>query len=122
MPQSAILTGFADRVLPPADIARTIDEIAKMQCAGLSPEDITKPTLEFHTLHEIVQVLKTHEKLDFSYHKPSTLSRRVYRRCSLSGHAQLGEYIEYLRESEEERGLLRDDLTIGVTRPRRPRS
>lgn len=116
MPQSAIATGIVDQVLPPQEIARTIYEIIQMQRSGVASAEPLLPELESNKLREIIQVLNQYEKLDFSYYKPSTLSRRIYRRCSLSGHTQLDEYIDYLKTSGEERGLLRDDLMIGVTR------
>lgn len=116
MPQSAIATGIVDQVLPPAEIARTIYEIIQMQNSGAAPAEPITPELESDKLREILLILNQYERLDFSYYKPSTLSRRIYRRCSLSGHTHLDEYIDYLRTSGEERGLLRDDLMIGVTR------
>ncbi len=116
MPQSAIATGIVDQVLPPQEIARTIYEIIQMQRSGNSQTEPLLPELESDKLRAIIQILNQYEKLDFSYYKPSTLSRRIYRRCSLSGHNLLDEYIDYLRTSSEERGFLRDDLMIGVTR------
>ncbi|MBE9103277.1 chemotaxis protein CheB [Vacuolonema iberomarrocanum] len=116
MPQSAIATGIVDQVLPPQEIARTIYEIVQMQRSGVASAEPLAPELESDKLREILLILNEYEKLDFSYYKPSTLSRRIYRRCSLSGHTQLDEYIDHLKTSGEERGLLRDDLMIGVTR------
>ncbi|OUC14828.1 MAG: hypothetical protein B0A82_10955 [Alkalinema sp. CACIAM 70d] len=115
MPQSAIARGIVDQVLPPAEIARTIYEIIQMQRSGVTASEAIPPELASDKLREIVLILNQYENLDFSYYKTSTLSRRIFRRCALSGHAQLDEYIDYLRTSEEERGLLRDDLMIGVT-------
>ena len=116
MPQSAIATGIVDQVLPPQEIARTLYEIIQMQKPGNTQTEPLLPELESDKLRAIIQILNQYEKLDFSYYKPSTLSRRIYRRCSLSGHHLLDEYIDFLRTSGEERGLLRDDLMIGVTR------
>ncbi|MTJ10596.1 chemotaxis protein CheB [Anabaena sp. UHCC 0204] len=116
MPQSAIATGIVDQVLPPAEMARTIYEIIQMQRQGATPGESLLPELESEKLRAIIQILNQYEKLDFSYYKPSTLSRRIYRRCSLSGHNLLDDYVKYLTTSSEERALLRDDLMIGVTR------
>ncbi len=116
MPQSAIATGMIDQVLPPDEIARTVCEIVQMQRSGVAPAEPLVPELESDKLRDIIRILNEYERLDFSYYKPSTLSRRIYRRCSLSGHTQLDEYIDHLKTSGEERGLLRDDLMIGVTR------
>jgi two-component system CheB/CheR fusion protein len=116
MPQSAIATGIVDQVLPPADIARTVTAIVQMQRSGVASAEPLMPGLASENLREIWRMLNESEPLDYSYYEPSTLSRRIYRRCALSGHAQLAEYIDHLKASSEERGLLRDDLLIGVTR------
>nr|WP_256366807.1 CheR family methyltransferase [Anabaena sp. UHCC 0204] len=87
-----------------------------MQRQGATPGESLLPELESEKLRAIIQILNQYEKLDFSYYKPSTLSRRIYRRCSLSGHNLLDDYVKYLTTSSEERALLRDDLMIGVTR------
>ncbi|MBD2137304.1 PAS domain S-box protein [Anabaena sp. FACHB-1237] len=116
MPQSAIATGIVDQVLPPAEMARTIYEIIQMQRQGATQNESLLPELESEKLRTIISILNQYEKLDFSYYKPSTLSRRIYRRCSLSGYNLLEDYIQHLTVSHEERALLRDDLMIGVTR------
>ncbi len=116
MPHSAIATGMIDQVLPPEDIAHTIYDLLKMQKAGVVQQEPFLAELESEKLRSIIQILNQYENLDFSYYKTSTLSRRVYRRCSLSGYVQLEEYIDHLRTSSQERALLRDDLMIGVTR------
>ncbi|NEQ99082.1 MAG: GAF domain-containing protein, partial [Cyanothece sp. SIO2G6] len=116
MPQSAIATGIVDQVLPSDEIARITAEIVQMQRSGTASAEPLVPELESDKLRSILSILNEYENLDFSYYKPSTLNRRIYRRCSLSGHTQLDEYIDHLKTSGEERSLLRDDLMIGVTR------
>ncbi|MGB2924799.1 MAG: chemotaxis protein CheB [Limnothrix sp.] len=116
MPHSAIATGMIDQVLGADEIAQTIAKLLKMQESGDVQQEFLLPELESTKLRSIIQILNQYENLDFSYYKPSTLGRRIYRRCSLSGYVQLSEYIDHLRTSEEERVLLRDDLMIGVTR------
>ncbi|MDJ1173172.1 chemotaxis protein CheB [Roseofilum sp. BLCC_M114] len=115
MPQSAIGTGLIDQVLSPADIARTIYQILQMQLSGNSPNQGLMAELPSQHVHQITEILNQYEDIDFSHYKLSTLTRRVYRRCSLSGHHKLEEYIDHLRLSAQERALLKDDLMIGVT-------
>ncbi len=115
MPQSAIATGLVDGVLSPRDLACTIYEIVTKKATD-EEEAIPSGELEPKILKQVVDILNKNEQLDFSYYKPSTLSRRIYRRCSLGGFGSLEDYVRKLDTSEEERSLLRDDLLIGVTR------
>ncbi len=114
MPQSAIATGLVDGILSPRDLASTIYEIVTKKLT--SPETMPLDELEPAVIKRVVDILNSNEQLDFSYYKPSTLSRRIYRRCSLGGFGSLEDYIAKLETSQEERSLLRDDLLIGVTR------
>ncbi|WP_017303485.1 chemotaxis protein CheB [Spirulina subsalsa] len=116
MPQSAIATGIVDQVLSPPDLARMICDMVRMGRNAPPNHDLSLTEIESDKLRTILNILNEAEKLDFSYYKPSTLSRRIYRRCSLSGCSSLDEYIERMKTSVEERLLLRDDLMIGVTR------
>ncbi|MFM7406097.1 MAG: chemotaxis protein CheB [Cuspidothrix sp.] len=116
MPQSAISSGIVDHILPPQDIARRIYEIIQMQQSGVTTSTPLLQELESAQLGDIIQILNEYEKLDFSHYKPSTLSRRIYRRFSISGYTDLAEYIDYLRTSAAERALVQNDLMIGVTR------
>ncbi|MDY6804727.1 MAG: chemotaxis protein CheB [Cyanobacteriota bacterium] len=115
MPQSAIATGLVDGVLSPRDLAGTIYDIVTKKATD-EEEAIPSGELEPRILKQVVDILNKYEQLDFSYYKPSTLSRRIYRRSSLGGFGSLEDYVGKLDTSEEERSLLRDDLLIGVTR------
>ncbi len=116
MPESAITTGIVDQVLPPQEIARRVYEIIQMQRSGTTSSEPLLQELESDKLQTIIHLLNEYEKLDFSHYKPNTLSRRIYRRFSMSKCTRLEEYINYLRNSSAERVLLRDYLMIGVTR------
>ncbi|WP_168644637.1 chemotaxis protein CheB [Dolichospermum sp. UHCC 0259] len=123
MPQSAIPTerfaiasGIVDQVLPPQEIARRVYEIIQMQRSGATSSEPLLQKLESDKLQKIIYILNEYEKLDFSHYKPNTLSRRIYRRFSMSEYTHIEEYINYLKTSSAERVLLRDYLMIGVTR------
>ena len=116
MPQSAIASGVVDQVLSPADLARMIHDIVRMDQEKPNSNKLSLGEMEQGKLKQVIKILSESEKVDFSYYKPATLSRRIYRRCSLSGHNTLDEYINHLKTSPDERSLLQDDLMIGVTR------
>lgn len=127
MPESAIATGIVDRVLSPAELAQLIYRFVQSPMIGLNDTAFKSDRQQLVTsnlvlswdspkLEKIIQILGEHEQVDFSHYKPSTLSRRIHRRCSLNGFNNLDSYIEHLQESSPERKTLYQDLLIGVTR------
>ena len=115
MPQSAIATGSVDQVLSPPELAETIYEITHASTAYDQSDEHPENQIEPSKLRQIASILTKSEDIDFSYYKASTLSRRIYRRCSMAGFNHLTDYIYHLQQSSEEQKLLRDDLLIGVT-------
>ncbi|MEM9510807.1 MAG: chemotaxis protein CheB, partial [Cyanobacteria bacterium P01_E01_bin.35] len=115
MPRTAIATGIIDRVLPPPELAQTINQLVR------SPNSLDKGNkyrtdlLNTDTLQHIARVLAQYEQTDFSHYKTSTLSRRIHRRYLISGCNNLNEFIKLLETSAEERAILRHDLLISVT-------
>ncbi|TVQ13274.1 MAG: response regulator [Leptolyngbya sp. DLM2.Bin27] len=117
MPQHAIDGGDVDQTLPPDELAYLIYEFT--QPGGQGYPQTGNPTgavIEPATLRQILDLLDESENLDFSHYKTSTLSRRTYLRCSLSGYNAIDQYLDYLRHSAEERQQLKQDYLIGVTR------
>ena len=115
MPQSAIATGVVDQVLPPKDLAKLIYDIVQMRKARSPVQDNSTGEIDPKYLKEIIEILNASEKIDFSYYKINTLTRRISRRSSIAGFADLDNYIIRLRDSKEEQNLLLEDLLIGVT-------
>ncbi|MDJ0714518.1 MAG: chemotaxis protein CheB [Prochloraceae cyanobacterium] len=115
MPQSAIATGLVDRVLSPRDLAQTLYEIVRLSSHRANSSESVAAEIDRVKLKQIVGILTDEENIDFSYYKISTMSRRIYRRCSMTGFDAIEDYIAYLQESSEERKLLQEDLLIGVT-------
>ena len=64
----------------------------------------------------IFELLRDAYDLDFAYYKPTTVSRRIDRRMSLTGIVRAGEYVARLKRDPEELDQLYCDLLIGVTR------
>ena len=116
MPQSAIATGLVDKVLSPPQLAQVIYDCVALGKTDVIRAHLTDGNLNAEQMKRIIALLQESEKLDFSYYKITTLSRRIYRRASLAGHDDLQDYINFLAVSREEQALLKDDLLIGVTR------
>ena len=114
MPQSAIATGVVDRVLPPKELSRLIQQCVAAS-AFLKPKSNRDGLIASNDLRRITKILQEKEELDFSQYKPSTVSRRIQRRCSIANSANIEEYIRFLSTSSLERKILCSDLLINVT-------
>ncbi len=116
MPQSAIATGVIDQVLSAKDIAQSIYDLVQMHNFQRQKEMNLEIKIEDNILNSIIKLLNESEEIDFSSYKLTTLSRRIYRRCSLAGFNNLPDYVAYLEKNFDQISLLRNDLLIGVTR------
>lgn len=116
MPQSAVESGFVDRVLPAAEMPAALMEYmsyrADVRATNANAQD---PELSSH-LGTICSVLHSRLGHDFSEYKTSTLMRRVRRRMQLLRMRDPAQYIEELRNQPDEPALLFQELLIGVTR------
>lgn len=113
MPYSAISSGCIDFILSPESIAEELllqhkKAPAAVIIDSLRPED--EPLLA-----EILSLVKARTSCDFSLYKRPTLIRRLTRRMAFSNHS-LADYLELLRQNEEEIHLLSRDFLVGVTR------
>lgn len=118
MPRSLINAGYADQVLPPAEIARVLQRYASQPYVGIEPQErAAEEALERqHThLREVLAILRTRTRHDFNGYRKPTLLRRIQRRMSLLGVQKLDGYAQVLREDVEEVQALANDLMINVT-------
>jgi two-component system CheB/CheR fusion protein len=114
MPRAAISTGVADFILPPkkmaAQLLAYIDHpyVAKKEPASSLVKDQKGLTRIFSELRE-------RTKVDFTYYKPSTISRRIERRMTVNQINDLDEYVRYIQKYPVEIMTLYRELLIGVT-------
>ncbi|WBQ09700.1 response regulator [Hyphomonadaceae bacterium ML37] len=127
MPESAIATGFVDKILPAREIAAALQQFLDASKSG-SPRTAGKARGAKTTARgagdagqngydALLTYLGQHSAQDFSLYKRGTLERRIARRMALLG---LGEddtarYLSVLQDNREERGHLVADLLIHVT-------
>ncbi|HWJ17890.1 MAG TPA: chemotaxis protein CheB [Geobacterales bacterium] len=117
MPESAILAGYVDFVLPPEEIARELIRLehlpyAKRTAAVLESEP---PLVGAADLQKIIQILRTATGVDLSLYKTGTIKRRVARRMILRKIDSLERYGSYLEENVVEVAALYQDIFIHVT-------
>ena len=114
MPNAAIAAGAVDLILPTAKIAEALtnQDIQATPAAAATPDS---QTLQF--LPEIIALLRTSTRHDFSLYKHGTLQRRIERRMALASITRhdMGQYLTMLRENRQEVDLLAEDLLINVT-------
>jgi len=116
MPRSAVAAGVADFVLPPADIAKRLVQLARHPYVARKPEPHDDAAQEVgFDLNRIFHLLRTVTGNDFTHYKHSTIHRRIQRRMVLHGDATLGDYVAYLLQNQAETRALADDLLICVT-------
>jgi two-component system CheB/CheR fusion protein len=111
MPRSAIDSGCADIVAPPAELALRIAQIggAHAQAAPPTTGD------DAADLGVILSLLREHSKHDLSLYKPTTLRRRIERRIGVHRLASMAEYAGFVRDNPLELDLLFKEMLIGVT-------
>ncbi|MHB8253949.1 MAG: CheR family methyltransferase [Acidiferrobacter sp.] len=67
-------------------------------------------------LGSLLQLVRTHSGVDFSFYKSVTIERRISRRMVLNRITSLAEYVRFLGGNTRELDQLSTDMLIGVTR------
>jgi two-component system CheB/CheR fusion protein len=114
MPRAAISTGVADFVLPPAEMPKQLMlfvthpyEARRRQAERMVRDE--------DGLTRIFAMLREKTKVDFTFYKPSTITRRLERRMTVCQTENLDEYVDYLYRYPGELMILYRELLIGVT-------
>ncbi len=116
MPQSAIRAGCVDFVLPPAGIAKEISEICRHPYIRFPyPGEIAPPLANEKEFGRILELLQAASGVEFTYHKKTTIQRRIGRRMALRKIERLRAYREYVEAHPEELGALCRDFLVHTT-------
>ncbi|MDY9927173.1 chemotaxis protein CheB [Methanosarcina sp.] len=111
MPRSAIATGLADYILPPAEMPAQLIAYVN-QVFGKRPHVVPKAENAMKSIFNLIRAKAGH---DFSDYKLNTISRRIERRMAIINVNSLDEYVLYLQQKPDEVDALFQDLLIGVT-------
>ena len=115
MPRHLIDSGYADYVLKPREMPEILIGYCRHPYATeRSDADETLQKEQQH-LREILAILKTRTRHDFSGYKKPTVLRRIQRRMGLNRIMKIDEYANVLRQNPNEITSLSDDLLIHVT-------
>ena len=83
MPRSAIATGLVDYILPPDAMPNQL--LTYLNHPYTSKDDLSSVLLSNEDgLSRIFALLREHNKIDFTYYKPSTIIRRIERRMAVN--------------------------------------
>lgn len=115
MPQSAIDSGAADKVLAIEKMPEALAQYARHPYSRRGPAELSLEQETENGWQEIDSLLKSKNSFDLSQYRDATVRRRVARRMGFTGHRQLSDYLAMLRTDAEEREELVRDLLIGVT-------
>jgi two-component system, chemotaxis family, CheB/CheR fusion protein len=104
----------ADFILPPEEMpAQLLAFVAHPYVSGEKHTDHLLKDAD--ALTRLFAELRDKTKVDFTYYKPSTITRRIERRMSVNQISDFEEYVRYLQSYPGEVMNLYRDLLIGVT-------
>ncbi|MCF0062651.1 PAS domain S-box protein [Dyadobacter chenwenxiniae] len=118
MPQSAIIEGVVDLVLPPCEIAAELSRLSHHRDVFHLTSEIAEAVQDDsdkEDLAEILAFVKSAAGVDFTLYKKTTIRRRIIRRMLLYKLGTLADYAAYLKQKPTEAEMLFNDLLINVT-------
>lgn len=114
MPRAAISTGLADFILSPDKMPGQLLAFANHPYVTNTERSETLISDE-DGLTRIFALMRERCKIDFTYYKPSTVTRRIERRMTINQTDTIKEYLDYMLNYPGEVVALYRELLIGVT-------
>jgi two-component system CheB/CheR fusion protein len=114
MPSSAMATGLADFVLPPAEMGGQL-LVYIHRLPALAANNAVLPDGMDKVLPKIITLVRDRTGNDFSDYKEGTLLRRTTRRMALHQIDRPEDYLRFLQQRPEEITTLLKELLINVT-------
>ena len=118
MPESAIATGAVDFVLPLPELAQRLLVIARRgnpAAPSLAAPGAPVISAEDPHLVDVLDLVRSATKADFSQYKQNTIMRRISRRMMMQHTDSVDAYLDLLRHDPLEVEALYQDLLIRVT-------
>ena len=114
MPRAALSTGLADFVLPPDQMPAQLLSFAQHPYVVKVERSETLLSDE-QGLTRVFAILREKCKVDFTFYKPSTVTRRIERRMTINQIDEIQGYVAFLANNPGEVTALYRELLIGVT-------
>ncbi len=121
MPRNALATGHVDHEVRLADMPglaiRHVQSHGRISRQGQSaiPDDVVASSGDADAVDAIIDLLKRKTVHDFSGYRRGTIQRRIQRRISAKGCADIQSYLIRLDHDEVERMTLANEVLINVT-------
>ncbi|HYH63885.1 MAG TPA: chemotaxis protein CheB [Urbifossiella sp.] len=116
MPRSLIDAHLPDFILRPAEVPDALIKYAGQPYVADDHAAVAPPApKDEQALADVLAVLRTRTRHDFSGYRKPTLLRRVRRRMGIGMYASPADYVRALRQTPAEVTALADDLLIHVT-------
>lgn len=116
MPQCALSTGLVDLTENIVHIGTAISDYLKNpNIQYIHMENGLENQELMNEFEQIVNIVSRYSNIDFSTYKPNTIFHRIERRIAINNLHGMGEYLDFILSSDEEKGLLYHDMLIGVT-------
>lgn len=114
MPETAIATDYADRVLSPEAMPQVIEDYVRDGILELLTDQPSAQISE-KELGQILTLIKGNLPLDFTDYKRPTIIRRIKRRMVSYNLTTVDKYYQLLKGNPAEVTLLANDFLISVT-------
>lgn len=114
MPKAAISTGIVDFIMKPSDMPKQIISMLEYP-TNFIKIDQDRVITDEEVLNKIFSLVKTSHGVDFSYYKPSTITRRLERRMSINKIDDISDYLNFMYKNPSEVAVLFKEFLIGVT-------
>lgn len=114
MPRAAVSTGLADFILPPEEMPDQLLAFTKHPYTA-KPDRKEILLSDEDGMTRIFALLRERSKVDFTFYKPSTVTRRIERRISVNQLDGIDEYVDFIQTHPGEIMALYRELLIGVT-------
>jgi len=115
MPTSAIDTGIADFILPPAKMPAQLLAYTAHCTRKVVGGATSWVERAGNALNPIFLLLRSQTGHDFSCYKRNTIGRRIERRMNIHQIRDVAQYTHYLQQNPQEVEMLFKELLIGVT-------
>lgn len=114
MPEAAIASNCADRILSPEAMPQIIDDYVRDGILELLTDQPSEQISE-DELAQIFTLIKGNLPLDFTDYKRPTIIRRIKRRMVSHNLNKVDKYYQFLKGNAAEIALLANDFLISVT-------
>ncbi|WDF55469.1 chemotaxis protein CheB [Mucilaginibacter sp. KACC 22063] len=112
MPNSAITSGNADFIMPPAELHKELYNYVNQEPVKV----LNNGKIDDNLLDEIFGLIYRSTGNEFNLYKTPTIIRRIARRLTATGVNTLPEYVDYLKQHPGEVSTLGKEFLIGVTK------